>query len=501
MKRHPSSAAVLLCCALLAGCSSARPQEPAPEGPFPGLDRIRTEDLRGDMFVLASDAFRGREAGTLDELRASGWLAERARAAGLLPAGEAGSYFQFWPMRRLRTSDLSTITIGGQPVALWRTAALSRPVEGRVDAPIVFLDSAAASGTAADLAGKAVVAPLLPPTRPPAPGMSLWDLRYTRAAVRDEGEALAKRGAAAVLLVADSIASEAFGITASGFARGRYAVDEGPPMEPAAPPPVLLVRPEALATARAAGARFVADLRVDRFVYPSVNVVAIAPGRDPALRNEYVLFSGHQDHDGVRAAIDGDSIWNGADDNASTTVAMLAIGRAFAARPGKRSALFVWHGAEERGLLGSRWFATHPLVVKDSIVAVLNGDMVGRNAPDTAALLGVIPPHRNSVGLVQAALEANRQVTHFVVDSSWDRADHPEHWYFRSDHLSYAKVGVPAIFFTTLLHPDYHTPRDEASRIDMGKLTRMAQWMYATGWLLANAPDRPTLDPTYSSER
>ncbi|MBV9110477.1 MAG: M28 family peptidase, partial [Gemmatimonadetes bacterium] len=226
-----------------------------------------------------------------------------------------------------------------------------------------------------------------------------------------------------------------------------------------------------------------------------------APGTDPALRNEYVLYSGHTDHDGVRFPINGDSIWNGADDNASVDVAMLAIGRAFVRRPARRSVLFAWHGAEERGLIGSRWYAAHPTVPKESIVAVLNGDMIGRNAPDSAALLGVEPPHRNSAALVEMAMDANRRFTSFTVDTTWDSPQHPEGWYFRSDHLPYARAGIPAIMFTTLLHPDYHTPRDEASRIDFGKLTRMARWMYATGWMVATTATRPGVDPNFKLER
>jgi Zn-dependent M28 family amino/carboxypeptidase len=230
-------------------------------------------------------------------------------------------------------------------------------------------------------------------------------------------------------------------------------------------------------------------------------VVAEVPGTDAALRGEYVLFSGHQDHDGVRGVIDGDSIWNGADDNVTVSVAMLAAGRAFARQPGRRSALFVWHGAEERGLLGSRWFVANPTVPRASIVAVLNGDMIGRNHPDSAALLGSQPPHRNSTALVNMALEANRQVTRFALDSTWDRPTHPEGWYFRSDHLPYARAGIPALMFTTLLHPDYHTPRDEPERIDVVKLARMTRWMYATGWAVANAAQRPALDPGFRLER
>src|SRR4029079_7561707 len=135
---------------------------------------------------------------------------------------------------------------------------------------------------------------------------------------------------------------------------------------------------------------------------------------------EYVLFSAHQDHDGVRYTVRGDSIWNGADDNATTAVALGAIARAVSASPLRRSALFIWHGSEERGLMGSRWYVKHPIVPLASIVACLNGDMIGRNDPDTAALLGAQGPHRNSPELVNMALAANTAVTKFTIDSSWD---------------------------------------------------------------------------------
>ena len=172
---------------------------------------------------------------------------------------------------------------------------------------------------------------------------------------------------------------------------------------------------------------------------------------------------------------------------------MLAIARAWTAKPGKRSALFIWHGAEERGLLGSRWYATHPTVKKEAIVAVLNGDMIGRNAPDSAALLGTTS-HKNSTQLVDMAMKANQQLTHFKVDFSWDDVKHPENWYFRSDHLPYAQIGIPSIFFTTLLHADYHTPKDEPSRIDITKLAKMSKWMYATGWMVSQTTQKPAFE-------
>jgi Zn-dependent M28 family amino/carboxypeptidase len=261
-----------------------------------------------------------------------------------------------------------------------------------------------------------------------------------------------------------------------------------------APVPILLVHRSALSEFKTDGQPIEIRLRSESFETPSVNIIGMVRGTDPKLRDEYVLFSSHQDHDGVRFSVAGDSIWNGADDNASTSVALLAIARAFVKQPSKRSALFVFHGAEERGLLGSRYHAAHPVVPLTSIAAVLNGDMIGRNNPDTAALLGSQPPHRNSLELVNMAIEANNATSKFVIDSLWDRPTHPEGWYFRSDHVPYAERNVPSLFFSTNLHPDYHTPRDEPKNIDFAKLTRMTKWMYETGWIVGNAPKKPAID-------
>jgi hypothetical protein len=99
------------------------------------------------------------------------------------------------------------------------------------------------------------------------------------------------------------------------------------------------------------------------------------------------------------------------------------------------------------------------------------------------------------------ALDANRRITTFTLDSTWDRPEHREGWYFRSDHLPYARANIPALFFTTLLHPDYHTPLDDPEGIDVAKLTRMTRWMYATGWAVAATPERPGIDPGFRLER
>ena len=249
------------------------------------------------------------------------------------------------------------------------------------------------------------------------------------------------------------------------------------------------------------GAQVTISIRLERFDVPSVNVIGRLRGTDPVLRDEYVLYSSHQDANGVRLLVPGDSVLAGADDNGSVSVAQFAAARAFVAQRPKRSLLFVHHGAEERGLLGSRFHAAHPVVPIAQIVAVLNGDMIGRNHPDSAALLGAQPPHRSSSDLVEMALRANAATGRFVLDTLWDRPTHPEGWFFRSDHLPYARLGIPSLMYSTNLHDDYHTAGDIPERIDYAKLTRMAQWMYLTGWYVANAPMRPAVDAGFKLER
>ncbi len=471
------------------------------------MSSIRQADIRRDMNALAGDEMRGREAGTLDEMRASMWIAEQMRKIGLTPHGDAGSWFQWFNMRRTRISTTSSsIKSGSRTLALWTEITPASNTAGDVAGTTLFIGDG--SDTTMDIRGRIVVATIVAP--PPAnvrTTTNTYEVNYTRAAIAFTSSRLTRRGASAIILIADSIAEIAFDGIAQTQMRGAYDVVGGVPRfirQPVAgtaaatptptPVPVLLAHRQMLPELSAAGETADIRLRSESFESPSVNIIGVVAGTDPKLRDEYVVFSSHQDHDGVRYTVAGDSIWNGADDNGSTSVALLAIARAWVKQPSRRSALFIFHGAEERGLLGSRYHVAHPVVPLSQIAAVLNGDMIGRNHPDSAALLGTQPPHRNSVDLVRMAMEANGVTGKFVIDSLWDRPTHPEGWYFRSDHVPYAERSVPSIFFSTNLHSDYHTPRDEPKNIDYSKLTRMAQWMYMTGWIAANAAKRPAID-------
>lgn len=460
----------------------------------PALSAIKEADLKKDIFEIAGDAFRGRRAGTIDEMRAAVWVAQKAQEAGLKPAGEDGTYFQFYNIHRTRISNRGAFLLNNQPLTLFKQVWPTQPLESHLNGQVIWLNSMA--DTTVDLRGKIAAVKIVAPNPLPAKGMSLWGYRYTASAVRQQGAVLRRKGAIGIIFVADEVTEGSLAFIGFNYESGTYQID-GVTTNAAANNrvqgiPIILVR-QSFAGALQANPTVKADFQVERFDYPSANVVAKAVGTDPKLRNEYVLFSGHHDHDGVGNPVNQDSIWNGADDNASVTVGMLAIGRAWAVKPGKRSALFVWHGAEERGLLGSKWYIAHPTVDKQAIVAVLNGDMIGRNSVDSAALLGT-SSHKNSTALVDMAMKANTDLTHFKVDFSWDDAKHPEGWYFRSDHAPYAAAGSPSIFFTSLLHPDYHTPKDEPAGISIPKLTKMTKWMYATGWLVSQSGDKVGVD-------
>ncbi len=461
------------------------------------LSSITESDIKRDLFALAGDHFRGREGGSLDELKASVWIAEQMRAMGLEPAGDDGTYFQFFHIQRTRITETSRLNIGNRQLTHGADAFILAPAIASVDAPLVFVGKGTTEDMAkVDVKGKAVALEFS--GTPPA---ELSYRRFLFGTMQRRAAELIKLGALAVIWVSDKQAQFYFDRWTTGLERGRYDLPGGPNTRVFSQAPTVWLPASALDLVKQPGQQFTNVVNVESFNYPSVNIVGKVPGTDAKLKNEYVLISTHQDHDGVRRAVAGDSIWNGADDNATGCAAALAIGRAFVQKPAKRSALIVFHGAEERGLLGSRYYSANPTVPKESIVAVLNGEMMGRNAPDSAALLGSTPPHMNSLDLVNSAMAANQSTTKFKLDTLWDKPDHPEGWYFRSDHLPYARLNIPAICFTSLLHPDYHTPKDEPDRINIPKLTNMTRWMYLTGWDVANRPERVRLVEGFKLER
>lgn len=221
------------------------------------------------------------------------------------------------------------------------------------------------------------------------------------------------------------------------------------------------------------------------------NVVGLVEGSDPVLKGEYVVFSAHMDHVGIGQPVGGDSIYNGADDNASGTAAVLALAEAFARAkaPPRRSIIFLTVSGEEEGLWGSAYFASHTPVPIDSIIADLNIDMIGRNWRDTIVTIG--REHSDLGPTVARVAAAHPELRMATIADPWPN----ENFYFRSDHYNFARRGVPALFFFSGTHADYHGPDDEIDKIDFEKETRIVRLLYYFGTEITNATARPQWQP------
>ena len=493
--------------ALVAGAAPALAQAPrAAARPATGADVITIDDARARLEFISSDFMRGRDTPSPELNIVASYLVSNYRAMGFQPGGEGGTFYQWYPypLRRLNASAVRLQVGGGSaPVELaaGRDFFTAGGTAAEVTGPLVYVgrarDAAMAPGS---LQGKIAVAAL------PGPGNRDWRLERNR--VRN---AARRAGASAVMFVLDAP------WTADSVAR--YA---GIAERPSRSLGTALAYPQLLLTQEAAGRLFrAAGMELAQqwqagaadtftpaplgaltatFALPMAdvdaarapNVIAILPGSDPVLRNEYVVLSAHMDHVGVGVPVNGDSIYNGADDDGSGTVGILEVARAFASmnpRP-KRSIVILHVSGEEKGLIGSEWFSEHPTVPLDHIVADVNIDMIGRNNPDSVVVIGKT---YSSLGATANAVQRAHPDLHLTLaDDIWPQ----ERFFFRSDHFNFARKEVPAIFFFSGVHPDYHRPSDEVAKIDFDKLTRIARMAFFVAWDVANAPQRPTWVPS-----
>ncbi len=232
---------------------------------------------------------------------------------------------------------------------------------------------------------------------------------------------------------------------------------------------------------------------------PGLNVLGYIEGTDPALKDELVIVTAHYDHLGMR----GKDIFFGADDNASGTGAVIEIARAFAqAKAGgqgpRRSVLCMLVTGEEKGLLGSQYYAEHPIFPLEKTVANINIDMIGRvdkKHPDPHYTY-VIGSDRLSTELHDINEEANRMYTQLELDYTYNADDDPNRFYYRSDHYNFAKNGIPAIFYFSGVHDDYHRPSDTPDKILYDKAVSITRLAFHTTWELANRDERIKVNVT-----
>lgn len=543
MKRIPTTVAALALLAL-AGCAGTKPESAAPtpeRSATSASAALSPANLRAHLTAFAHDSMQGREAGTPGHDRAVEYLARHLERLGLRPAGENGTYFQSVPLITNALDRTRPLTVDGVALAIGADYA---PVDQRTPVRSV-------AGAAVIYGGKASEVAKLP--REQAAG------KFVIIAAEPGRPIVPNAGPESNL--ADVVG---IGVTGLDPLYQEYADYLVTPTagtdfaDDAAPQPVAVLLPVATAERLlgapldglrpgSSGATLGGDVRYQRALTPSRNVVAVIPGTDPRLRDEYVALGAHTDHMGIRAtpldhdslravnlairertaggtaqlspaersAVElqvarqrvsartrPDSIFNGADDDGSGTIGLLALAEHFSdpdRRP-KRSLLFVWHTAEEKGLIGSEWFTDHPTVPLESIVANVNIDMIGRGSgedlpgggPNYVQLLG---PKRLSTEYARLIERVNaRRMQPFRIDEQYDAAGHPEQYYCRSDHWNYARYGIPVAFFSTGSHADYHQLTDEVQYIDFEHYARVVGFVGEVAMAVGDLAQRPVVD-------
>lgn len=230
----------------------------------------------------------------------------------------------------------------------------------------------------------------------------------------------------------------------------------------------------------------------------SENVLGYLEGSD--LKDELIIITSHYDHIGIT---DG-QVNNGADDDGSGTVAVLELAEAFAEAKAagygpRRSILFMTVSGEEKGLFGSEYYTEHPVFPLSSTVANLNIDMIGRidaAHQQDSSYIYVIGSDRLSTELHQINETANQIYTGLNLDYTYNAADDPNRFYYRSDHYNFARHDIPIIFYFNGVHPDYHQPTDTVEKIEFDLLTQRAKLVFYTAWQLANQDHRIEVDVT-----
>jgi hypothetical protein len=517
----------------------------------PQIESITADEMRADLFFLASDAMQGRLTDTRENALAADWIVSRFERLGLKPGGTTGGFDHRYNLMSASLGQGNAVAIGGAVAGgvRWDLRA------GEEFYPHRFSANAAVEERVT-FAGFGIVSPerkhddyrdavrgrialILdrePGVNDPA---SVFDGVVTAEAAQPIRKVLAaqEKGAVGVLFVED-VHNQT---TASNFPA------QAANYWPATPPrierytlkawsdkvriPVMQISPSAAERIIASSGKTLLDLaksaetrggvtpvplnisvavkaNVDHRTVLDRSVVAVLEGSDASLKDEYVVVSAHFDHDGA----DGTRINNGADDDGSGTVGLLEIADAFAmaAKAGqrpRRSILLAAWNSEERGLLGAWAYTEDPGVPLDRIVAVLNMDMIGR---DEEVQVGGGPRFRgldvqtaqsnhnatNIIGTVRspdlrAALEKANQGLNLDLRFRYD--NNPSNLMRRSDHWPFIQRGVPGVWVHTGLHPDYHTPYDRPEKINYTKMEKITRLVYQAAWDLATAAGRPRL--------
>lgn len=493
---------------------------------------ITAEQLESYLYFVASDAMEGRDTPSRGLDITAEFLKMNLSRWGFKPAGDDGTFFQkieitaesMDPVNNILQVESQQLTPGkdffrmagnGSANALMLYAGNGWVVKAKNIDPYKGID----------VRGKIVVLHQdglfnsRTATRPPD-GVTQGDLAGTKGDDWSDPLTYARtNGAAGVILIASSQMQSSWSQLTQFFSRGSLyptKLREEPPKTP-----VMLVSStvgDAILEGVPGGKDAATPVAINRAVsmtaMPKVekkwtqNVVALWEGRDPVLKKEMVAVGAHYDHVGTNPNAQGeDKIWNGADDDGSGTVAVLAIGEALASskiRP-RRSILLVWHAGEEKGLWGSDYFNKFPTVDIKNVVAQLNIDMIGRSKkagdtnPRNKDLTGpnaiyVIGSEMMSSKLGEIVKGTNDGYLKLGYDYKYDDPADTNKFFYRSDHFNYALNGIPITFWFDGVHEDYHRPGDSPDKIDYSKMEKVARTIFLTMWELSDLAERPKVD-------
>ena len=549
MKRSSLVAIVLLPAALAAQTKSNPLKYPAK----PTVAAITPADLMSRLYGFADDSMMGRAAGTVYHDKGVDYIGREVARLGLKPGGDNGTFFQRIPLVQQLIADGQVITVDGKPFKMGadflprNSADLGGKVREMHDSPAVFGGNWASPRSNAEL--QATLAVLIPP--PQAAGKVVV-IAVPKGWQANRGLLTQYYAAATSIVVAslDSMPAETKVQLRQPSQFMKRTENELPSFFYAsrAMAEAMLGSSLEAATPGAAGKAVTGAFAVVETPAPgSRNVIAILPGSDKKLAGQYVAIGAHSDHVGFGAPVDHDSLWafyhvvrpngaddgnkpataedwpkimakldslrkvntarkdsifNGADDDGTGSTGLLEIAEAFATSKDKpkRSMLFIWHVGEELGLYGSEFFTDNPTVPRDSITTELNIDMIGRGSAQDVlnggpGYLQMIGSRRLSTELGDLMdAEAKKLSPPFTFDYQFDANGHPQQFYCRSDHASYARFGIPIVFFTTGGHAAYHQITDEPQYIDYDKLARVSQLVFNAAKTIANLDHRLVVD-------
>ncbi|MBA2732061.1 MAG: M20/M25/M40 family metallo-hydrolase [Acidobacteria bacterium] len=515
-------------------------------------DQITAAQLKDYLHFVASDEMEGRDTPSRGLDLTAKFIALNLSRWGLKPAGDNGTYFQRIAMQRVKLDAANTrAEVNGQAFSFGEDL-LAQPIAGTASAPLIYVGHGwviksknidAYQGI--DVKDKIVV--VLGGGLPK--GVSFADLSSGKQGVDwINPDAYAEtHGAKAIIAIPNKQMLTNWQRISQNFTTtGTLSIEKFKKPDEAPKVPRITLSEKALnalmqgETQTAAtllnrdqaesikAFDFSANKKVSLNVVTKIeqiftqNVVAIAEGRDSVLKNEYVALGAHYDHVGTGSPGGGrapslkgetsDTIWNGADDDGSGTVALMAVAETLGKNPPpKRSVLFVWHCGEEKGLWGSRYFVENPTVPLDRIVTQINIDMIGRSkaAGDSNAanvtLSGpnevyVIGSKLMSTQLGELSESTNHAYLNLTLNYKYDDPKDPNRFFYRSDHYNYAKKGVPIIFYFDGEHEDYHRPGDHPEKIDYQKMEKVTRTVFVTMWELAERATRPVVDKPLAAD-